>query len=248
MFINAHGYELGREEEYYTEFYNSIKSNGKTFGLDSDWQNKSTDTAYFGWMCYRIMRALQFIKSLPEGKFCIGTYCVAPYAQSEDHIRDMKECGIDFVIGLRGDKARPLRFVGQVNSYRKGFRISENMLRFQGFATMAFGGESIAWACWTKGWWTNQVIDMNGERTQQYDKLKKVNHELRTVAAEYMRFRNVSTHFVGFPADCPDLQRVDDRPMAALDDAQGNCCFPLASSSGVLVVVSHDEVGTECGH
>ncbi len=66
VFINAHGYELGREEEYYTEFYNSIKSNGKTFGLDSTWQNKSTDTAYFGWMCYRIMRALQFIKSLPE--------------------------------------------------------------------------------------------------------------------------------------------------------------------------------------
>ena len=66
MFINAHGYELGREDEYYTELYNSIKSNDKTFGLDSEWQNKSTDTAYFGWMCYRIMRALQYLKSFPE--------------------------------------------------------------------------------------------------------------------------------------------------------------------------------------
>ena len=66
MYINAHGYELGREEEYYTEFYNSIKSNDKTFGLDSAWQNKSTDTAYFGWMIYRIMRALQYLKSFPE--------------------------------------------------------------------------------------------------------------------------------------------------------------------------------------
>lgn len=66
MHINAHGYELGREDEYYTEVYNSIKSNGYTFGLDSKWQNLSTDTAYFGWMCYRIMRALQFLKSLPE--------------------------------------------------------------------------------------------------------------------------------------------------------------------------------------
>lgn len=66
MFINAHGYELGREPEYYTEFYDSIKSNGKTFGLDSMWQNKSVNTAYFGWMCYRIMRAIQFLKSLPE--------------------------------------------------------------------------------------------------------------------------------------------------------------------------------------
>ena len=66
MFINAHGYELEREDEYYTELYNSIKSNDKTFGLDSEWQNKSTDTAYFGWMCYRIMRALQYLKSFPE--------------------------------------------------------------------------------------------------------------------------------------------------------------------------------------
>ena len=66
MFINAHGYELEREDEYYTEFYNSLKSNDRTFGLDSSWQNKSTDTAYFGWMCYRIMRALQYLKSFPE--------------------------------------------------------------------------------------------------------------------------------------------------------------------------------------
>ena len=66
MFINAHGYELEREPEYYTEFYNSIMSNGRTFGIDSEWQNKSTDTAYFGWMCYRIMRAIEFLKSLPE--------------------------------------------------------------------------------------------------------------------------------------------------------------------------------------
>ena len=66
MFINAHGYELGREEAYYTEFYDSIKSNNHTFGLDSDWQNKSTDTAYFGWMIYRIMRALQYLKSFRE--------------------------------------------------------------------------------------------------------------------------------------------------------------------------------------
>ncbi len=66
MFINAHGYELGREDEYYTELYDSIKSNGFTFGLDSKWQNKSTDTAYFGWMIYRIMRAIQYLKSFPE--------------------------------------------------------------------------------------------------------------------------------------------------------------------------------------
>lgn len=66
MYINAHGYELGREPEYYTEFYSSIMSNGMTFGLDSEWQNQSTETAYFGWMIYRITRALQYLKTFPE--------------------------------------------------------------------------------------------------------------------------------------------------------------------------------------
>ena len=65
MHINAHGYELEREDDYYTEFYNAIKSNGKSFGLDK-FQNSDASTAYFGWMCYRIMRALEYLKSLPE--------------------------------------------------------------------------------------------------------------------------------------------------------------------------------------
>jgi len=69
MYINAHGYELGREDDYYTEFYDAIKSNGKCFALDK-FQNSDASTAYFGWMCYRIMRALQYLKSLPawDGK------------------------------------------------------------------------------------------------------------------------------------------------------------------------------------
>ena len=322
---------------------------------------------------------------LPNGQFNIGTYCLAAYAQTEDHIRDMKEAGIDFVIGLRGDTGRPLlakygiqeivggyiphppgsptagtwaqkgtlekfdkgcakfladydagkyptfaalslgdepnavdfphlgktvarvhkavaglplylnlfpayastkpserypkaqlgapsykeyiaaycrhvpidhicwdfymyspsdhrllpkfyenftvvadacrntgrtlRFVGQVNSNRGNFWVSENMLRFQGFATMAFGGESIAWACWTAGWWKNFVIDAEGRKTQQYEKIKKVNTELKMLSPEYMRFRNVATYFVGFPQDCEDLKLSSDvKPIKALDD------------------------------
>ena len=323
---------------------------------------------------------------LPKDRFNIGTYCVAAYAQTESHIRDMKECGIDFVIGLRGDKARPLlakygimeivsgyiphppgsptagtwektgkleafdkgcerfladykagkyptfaalslgdepnavdfphlaktiartqagvhglplylnlfpsyasttnatakyphaqlgapsyreyidaycryvptdhicwdfymygpsskaylprfyenftavadacrrtgrtlRFVGQVNSVRTNFWVSANMLRFQGFATMAFGGESISWACWSAGWWNNFVIGRDGRRTQQYDKLKKVNAELKAIAPEYMRFRNTATYFVGFPSGCADLSKTTDaKPIEALDD------------------------------
>ena len=114
---------------------------------------------------------------------------------------------------------RTLRFIGQVNSSRENFLVSENMLRFQGFATMAFGGESIAWACWTAGWWKNFVIDAKGRKTQQYEKVKKVNAELKRLSPEYMRFRNVATYFVGFPQNCEDLKlSEDEKPVEALDD------------------------------
>ena len=40
---------------------------------------------------------------------------------------------------------------------------------------MAFGAENIIWACYTAGWWSNQVVDENGEKTQQYAKMQKIN-------------------------------------------------------------------------
>ncbi|MBQ7915173.1 MAG: hypothetical protein IJ315_00110, partial [Firmicutes bacterium] len=66
----------------------------------------------------------------------------------------------------------------QVNSKHKEEWISENNLRFQAYTAMAFGAENIIWACYTAGWWHNQVLDEKGEKTQQYEKLKKVNGEI----------------------------------------------------------------------
>ena len=65
LWINAHGYELGREQKYYDEFYRSIRSAGKNYAFDKA-QNENPDTIYFGWMAYRVMRALQYVKSRPE--------------------------------------------------------------------------------------------------------------------------------------------------------------------------------------
>ena len=63
--INAHGYELGREYGYYKKFYKSIESNGHGYAFDPA-QNSNPDTAYFGGMTWRVMRALEYVKSLPE--------------------------------------------------------------------------------------------------------------------------------------------------------------------------------------
>ena len=93
---------------------------------------------------------------------------------------------------------RSMWIVLQVNSNRPEEWITENELRFQAFTAMAFGAEVITWACYTAGWWHNQVLDDKGNKTQQYDKLKRVNAELHRLGPEYMKFRRVSTSFVDF--------------------------------------------------
>ena len=93
---------------------------------------------------------------------------------------------------------RSFWFAPQVNSKDAGTWTSENCLRFQAYSAMAFGVESLAWCCWSAGWWTNQVIDATGARTRQYDRLKRVNAELLALAPTYMRYRSTATHFVGF--------------------------------------------------
>ena len=113
---------------------------------------------------------------------------------------------------------RRLRFIPQVNSRMPDLWISENMLRFQAFSSMAFGAESLTWACYTAGWWTNQVIDAKGIKTQQYNKLRTVNAEIRAMASAYMRFRNVATHFVGYGDGCKVLPSAGIfRSIRALD-------------------------------
>lgn len=96
------------------------------------------------------------------------------------------------------DTGRSMWIVLQVNSYRPEVFISENELRFQAYTALAFGAEVITWACWTAGWWSNQVLDDKGEKTEQYEKLKAVNAELHALSEMYMKYRRTQTHFVGF--------------------------------------------------
>ncbi|MBR4653694.1 MAG: acetylxylan esterase [Kiritimatiellae bacterium] len=63
--FSPHGYELEREPEYYDEFFRSICSGGRTFGFD-DKQNEDPENSYFSGYTYRIMRALEWLKTLPE--------------------------------------------------------------------------------------------------------------------------------------------------------------------------------------
>ena len=110
---------------------------------------------------------------------------------------------------------RSMWIILQVNSVDPNVWMSENNLRFQAYTSMAFGTENITWGCYTAGWWHNEVLDKEGNKTQQYDKLKKVNAEIRTIGEEYMKYRRVSTHFVGFLGH-PDMEAVEQKPVEAL--------------------------------
>ncbi len=72
--INAHGYELLRDANYYQEFNESIKSNGIRYAFDPV-QNQNRETTYLHGMVLRVMRALQFVKQLEQwdGKNLIVT-------------------------------------------------------------------------------------------------------------------------------------------------------------------------------
>ena len=63
--INAHGYELGQDDAYYQKFFEGIKSNGRDYAYDPV-QNANPDTAYFHGMALRVIRALEYIESMPE--------------------------------------------------------------------------------------------------------------------------------------------------------------------------------------
>lgn len=103
---------------------------------------------------------------------------------------------------------KSLWYIPQVNSSYGELWLSENMLRFQAYLSMCYGAEVINWACWgiegeaekldmpgLNGWWTNNVLTLTGEKTEQYDKLKKVNGELHRIGEPYMLYRNVATRF-----------------------------------------------------
>lgn len=128
---------------------------------------------------------------------------------------------------------RSMWIVLQVNSHLPEKWISENNLRFQAYTSMAFGAENIIWACYTAGWWHNQVLDDQGNQTEQYGKLKRVNAQIRTIADEYMKYRRVSTHFVGYQGH-PDMHCVQQESIASLSTG---VFFDVKSDNGAPILV-----------
>jgi len=63
--LNAHGYELGREQAYYDEFGKGIHPKGYSYAFSPE-ENAKPETAYFRFMALRALRAVEYLKTLPE--------------------------------------------------------------------------------------------------------------------------------------------------------------------------------------
>lgn len=103
---------------------------------------------------------------------------------------------------------RSMWTVLQVNSHNPEVFISERQLQFQANCALAFGAQAVIWACYCAGWWHNHVLDRQGNKTQQYDKLQRVNAALHAIGPNYMQYRHIATHFVG-PFSPEELSKTD---------------------------------------
>ena len=65
MYVSAHGFEMGHDEAYYKAERQKAKSNGFGHGFDPE-QNDDPEKTYYAGMTYRVMRALEYLKSRPE--------------------------------------------------------------------------------------------------------------------------------------------------------------------------------------
>jgi hypothetical protein len=147
------------------------------------------------------------------------SYDFYPYVEPAGVDRFLSKCYDNFILVADACRrtGRGFWYIPQVNSREGQPPTSENRLRFQACAAMSFGVEAITWACWCKGWWTNNVLDAAGVQTEQYAKLKKVNAELKRLGSEYMKFRSTATHFVGFPRESPRNPKEPAALREALD-------------------------------
>ena len=85
------------------------------------------------------------------------------------------------------------------------------------------------------------MLDKDGNQTEQYEKLKKVNAELKTVGPPYMKFKIVDTCFVGFPERGPGVPSLKFTRADKLDFGPFT---GLHASNGARLVVGEMEPRT----
>ena len=164
------------------------------------------------------------------------SYDFYPYIEGEAQASLLSKMYDNFIIVSEACRktGRAFWYIPQLNSRPGQSPLSVNKLRFQANAALSFGATRITWGCWSRGWWDNNVLDENGCQTGQYAKLKEVNLGLRGIESEYMRFRNVETHFVGFAAYA---QYAPNMPINKINVLDVGSFSGVRASNGASILV-----------
>lgn len=96
--VSAHGFDLMKDAKYYADLRRAAGSNGHDYGFDPE-QNSDPEKTYYSGMAYRVMRALEYVKTRPEwnGKdLCVAGGSMggmqAVWAAAMDH--DVNGCNV----------------------------------------------------------------------------------------------------------------------------------------------------------
>ena len=93
--------------------------------------------------------------------------------------------------------------------------LKEDHLRSIASATLIFGTRTFSWACWTAGWYENHIADSQGNLTETYYELQKVNNETHNLSPIYSRYKSIDAGYItinpeliGTP-NVPNIKKLD---------------------------------------
>ena len=131
------------------------------------------------------------------------------------------------------DNDKDFWIVVQANHPDANTFTSVDQLRMQANTALAFGATVINWACWNPGWFYNNIVDGNGNKTEQYDKVKLVNEETATLSPVFMKYKYVDANILGYKNDkCLTFYRNDDNTID--QDVFKNVSLNKETKSSVL--------------
>ncbi len=148
-----------------------------------------------------------------------------PYISYDFYVYPMGDAGLGMmydnfriVSDACRNTGRDLWYIPQCNGRNEQDFTTVNQMLFQAYCGLAYGAAAINWACWSPGWWCNNILDADGNKTAQYDKLRVVNAELRRFSERYMDLRNVATRLIGFSS----IPSVKNHPSLNVKDSVDN--------------------------
>lgn len=119
-----------------------------------------------------------------------------------------------------------------------GVPLTENRLRYQCNASLAFGAKAICWVHVRMGWWADHVFDEKANIANRpfYDRLKRVNGELRRQGDLLVKFDRTHTDFVDFDSSSNGLARVQQ---LSVPMSSGSAFTQVKAMDGKALLVGH---------